>query len=462
MRFAVLAAVLLAPGLAAAQDFESEPADLVFSGRQTTLDQYFEFPLTFNIGAVVQDIGVVGWLDNDSELFVRMEGESNVGWSANGTPGELQHQITPLPAGSEAAMTAAAGVGVDFVLDVDLIFADPGPITFSLLAQDITFQPRIDDFQPFLLPGQNPASLRVEADPVAGQFVIPFDINILDVGVFAASLGIEVTGTPAAFSDVTGLSLETYHDGDTYQVTDPTQPTPIQIYENDGELELETLYELQSSTSIGYNINVSGGLTLNILGADVPITANLLSQYIGFPAAIEQPEYSSDLYTHPLPKISTTIPTIDFGAVDAGNTQTFTFPVDNDGLLGLEGLVTLEGDTVFSASPGQVFAVGGGQDAVILTFAPDSEGEFLGDLVIASNDPLEPEIIVPVRGDGVVGSGNGDGTGGNDDNATDLYGTGQSTLYSACGCASPASTPAGWLPLVGLGLAFGFRRRRES
>jgi len=135
-------------------------------------------------------------------------------------------------------------------------------------------------------------------------------------------------------------------------------------------------------------------------------------------------------------------------------------PFNNNGEMELQGLVGIEGDAVFTASPPELFADAGGQDGLILTFEPYEAGVFEGTVILQTSDPLYPEVTINVIGEGQERNRNG-GSDDPDDNGLVDDGTG--VLYSGCLCNSGASlSPGGVLPwVIGLPL-LGLRRRRRN
>jgi hypothetical protein len=435
LRSFVLVGVLVS-GPAVAQEYESNPALVTFQGSEGVVNQRYEFPLVVDVGFIIDEIGVVASANAGSNLLLEMEGESRVAWPDEFGGGDVVHRIEPLSNGSRLAMTAGVDVGVDFIIGV---FGQD--FNFSLLSESLTFEPEVNGFTPFLLPNQTPNQMRIDADPTGGGLDLPFNFNLFDIGVLGVSIGVVFTATPETFSTVRGVSLTTDYDGDNYRHTDPTTPNSMWIYEHEGSMEMESTYQVDVTTQIGYRFVGSGGLTVEILGSSIPITIEFLNQYINLFAGVERPTYTSGSYTHDLPKVDTPIEEVDFGTIEVGDTQTFTFPVNNDGFLDLEALVGIEGDVEISVAPPQLFAEAGGQDAAILTFAPQEAGDYTATLILQTSDPLDPELRIAVVGKAV--KPDTPDTPFEDDNNTGFEDGGGSSIYNACGCAGGGGAP-GW------------------
>ncbi len=106
----------------------------------------------------------------------------------------------------------------------------------------------------------------------------------------------------------------------------------------------------------------------------------------------------------PVPDISLSTNSLDFGTVPVGSTEVLYFTITNVG----DGDLTI-GDTTQSGSgafqvttwpDGQTLAGEGGMFTVIVEYAPTSDAGDNGSLTIQSNDPDEPEVEVLFVGNG--------------------------------------------------------------
>jgi MYXO-CTERM domain-containing protein len=454
----IVAAVV--PGVAMADDFSSEPQVVAFRGGERVLDRRIDVPLTLDIiQGIIEDFGVVAHVNATSDLYISMEGESQLTWPDPSGAGDVRQTVRPLANGSSIALDSSVQVDVEFTMTVL-----GSQVGFSLWSYALNFRPEVSDFEPFLLPGQQPNQLRVSADPTSGQFVQDLGYTISFGPILSVRPGVVLTLSPNTFSTVRGLSLDTVVGEDTYRYSDPNFPASISIYENTGSVEMMSVYRVSTQTEIGYTLDLVGYVEVELLPGilgdllsfdfDIPLYSTYLPLFTGNADAT----YETRPYVHPLPVAVAGVPSVDFGTINVGDARTFTVPLNNDGQLDLLATATLEGaGGVFEVAPVNLLAGPGGQDAVIITFRPDKEGDFDATLVFTTSDPTEPVLEIPVHGAGQEEEKGGGNGGGNDD---DVYndGGGTTTLYSGCGCASGGGAPG--LALVAL-VAVSARRRRS-
>lgn len=165
--------------------------------------------------------------------------------------------------------------------------------------------------------------------------------------------------------------------------------------------------------------------------------------------------------SHDLPAARPGARTVDFGQVIIGEKSTREFTLSNVGNVELAGRATVEGvGFVMPAETLLVARTNGGaatNQTFAIDFLPTSEGSFSGTLVLETNDPVEPEIRIPMAGAGAnppEDPGTGDPNDpGDGDGLVSLPGRG-------CGCNT--STPAGSVAAFGLlGLVGLLARRRR-
>ncbi len=91
-----------------------------------------------------------------------------------------------------------------------------------------------------------------------------------------------------------------------------------------------------------------------------------------------------------------------FDELLVGEEATWPFTIGNDGEVDLEvESVTVLGD-YFSIDPDDDFTVAPGEEQELtVTFAPEDAGEFDGNVVLVSNDPDTPELIIDISGSAV-------------------------------------------------------------
>ncbi|HMV70259.1 MAG TPA: hypothetical protein PKA64_25690, partial [Myxococcota bacterium] len=436
---------LLVPAVSLAEDYTSEEQLVTFRGGQRVLDQRVPIPLTIDIiQGIIEDAGIVANVNATSDLYISMEGESQLAWPDPSGAGDVRQTIRPLTNGSSIALDSSVQIDVAFTITIL-----GSTVGFSLWSYALNFRPEVTDFEPFLLPGQSPNQLRVSADPTSGQFVQDLGYTISFGPVLSVRPGVILTLRPNTFCTVRGLSLDTMVGDDVYRYTDPNFPASISIYENTGSVEMMSRYRVDTQTEIGYTLDLEGyvevellpGILGDLLSFDFSIP--IYSTYIPLFTGRSEATYETRPYSHPLPVAVAAVPSVDFGEINVGDARTFTVPLNNDGQLDLIATALLDGGgAVFEAAPTDLLARAGGQDAVIITFRPDQEGDFNATLVLSTSDPTEPEIEIPIHGIGKVKrGGNGDGN-GDGDNQDDVYADpGSTTLYSGCGCETGSGAP---------------------
>ncbi len=455
MRSLVLPLALVS-GPAFAQEYFSEPASVVFDGRAVVVDAEYMLPFGTQLDLIIFEfwIGVTVRLVGDAQFALYVEGQSDLSWSADDNlAGVLYHTLTPLAGSGLAALKTSVG----FYITFDLWEGDYGSgsriLSFPLVTQDVVFDLKGGPFTPFMLAGQTPSSQTINTTSSDLAFQVPLTIPIGLGDIAKVTIGTILTGYPATTAIFSGESLVTRAGDEIVQ-----QGGTIQMYEAAPEIELISEYAARVATTIGYVFKVDLFFEIDILGFfKFPITIPLFNQTFPLFSDDVSVPFPTETYTHPLPMIVPSIPAIDFGEITVGEDVDFTYLLNNDGYLALEGLVGIEGDPMFAASPPEFFANDGGQASVVVTFAPDRVGEFYAELVLISNDPYNEYYSIPITGTGVAPTGN---NGGFDDN-DDPYAPGTSQLYSTCGCAAGAWTPAGMAPFLLALPLLAVRRRRK-
>lgn len=461
-RFSVAALVAISwSGSAWAQDFSSETELLTFRAMHPVVDQGYNFPIGLDLDLIFDTywIGVEITLEGLANFGLVMEGESHIDWSTrDGNDGVVYQTIEPLEGGNSIGIEGEANFRVNFDIRQGGVNGSP-VISVGLLSESVLFDVVTQDFVPFLLPGQTPSSESVTSDSQDGAIRLPFDLNILDLGVLSIGAGFEIVGYPTVTSTISGESLATLHENDIFEIDRTGRPTPIQLYEQAPELLLESAYTARIQAFMGYVVTANMSFNITIFGIDIfPLNIPLFNQTFNLFQGDETVHFPTLEYSHPLPMVEVPYDDIDVGAVTVGSSQTFTVPINNDGLLELVGLVGLVGDPAFGAAPPTISASAGSQDAVIITFSPNEEREYTGMLLLETSDPVVPLLEIPIVGVGKAPVSDDPFGGDNDDNPFET--PGGSSLYSACGCASGQTGPTRAAPLAGLLLLLGLRRRR--
>lgn len=456
MRSLALPLALLS-GPAFAQEYYSEPATVVFDGRGVVVDAEYMLPFGTTLDLIIAEfwVGVTVRLTGDAEFALYLEGQSDISWSLDDNlPGALYHTLTPLIDSGLAALKTSVGFNITFDLWEGNYGSGSRILSFPLVTQDVVFDLKGGPFTPFMLPGQTPSSqtIRTTSDDLAFRVPLAIPIGLGDIANI--KIGTILTGYPATTAIFSGESLVT-RAGDEIVQAGGT----IQMYEGMPEIELLSEYAARVATNIGYVFKVDLFFEIEILGFfTFPITIPLFNQTFPLFSDDVAVPFATEKYAHPLPMIVPTVPSIDFGEITVGDDIDFTYLINNDGYLSLEGLVGIEGDPVFSATPPEFYANDGGQASVVVTFTPDKVGEFYAELLLISNDPYNEYYTIPITGTGVAPAPD-DGGFDDDDNP---YAPGGSSLYSTCGCAAGAWTPSGLAPLLVVLPLLAVRRRRQA
>ena len=461
---AIAAIVASLPQIAWADEYSSTTEFLSFDGT-ADLAQYSGWEIVESVNAGPATIGVRIAMNPTGIFDVRMEAESDVSWRSD-EPGILEHMITPLPGSGSALLQSAFTLYGDFTLDINIFGQGIQAINFRFLSIETEFALEENAFDPFLLSGQTPSFLQVQPTPTSGGFDRLIPLFAIPIGLgpvtFTVGANLRLIGTPNSQLNIFGDRLLTEVGIDFFETTDYLTPAWIELWEKTDELDARAEYFGTANFFIEYRIDVAvqvpvgveifgfgiinTSFEFNIWGIDLPVV----------PAYNQTVTFNSIDFAHPLPILTTPIPAINFGNVDVGDSIRFQYPLDNDGKLDLIGVVGIDGDPDFEASPPSFLVVPGGQEVALVTFTPSTRGAFEGFLLLESNDPVEPVKRVPITGTGVIPDESGDGWGPDTPG-----GGGVGTFYSACGCAAGAWSLPGMAPMFLVGLTVLARRRRR-
>lgn len=456
LAISILAASLAVAPVASAQEYASEPQPVKLEGKGAVIDKTYTLPFGTSLDVIIAEfwVGVTVKLVGDAEFGLYLEGLSNLTWSGDdGLAGVLYHVLEPL----EGSGLAGLKTLVQFNITFDVFEGGPPGsgsrlVSFPLLAQDVVFDLKGEPFTPFMLPGQSPASQRIQTTSDDLAFRVPLLIPIGLGDIASINVGTILIGYPVASATFSGEHLVT-RAGDEIVQAGGT----IQMYEPMPAMDLISEYAARVQSNIGYMFKVNLFFEIEVLGLfSFPITIPLFDQVFPLFSDDVTVPFPTETYTHPLPMVVPTVPAVDFGEVEVGERVTFNYLINNDGYLAAEGLVGIEGDTAFSASPPEFFMNDGGQASVVVTFEPAEIGDFVGNLVLVTNDPYNEYVQIPISGVGVLPSSDNDG-GFGDDGGFDSPG---SSIYSTCGCASSTWTAAGLAPFLVVVPLVARRRRR--
>jgi MYXO-CTERM domain-containing protein len=424
--------------------FASVVPATAFAWDSTVDNVEFKGETTLFQGAEYAQYAPIDWLpvtvgfsvDANAKVGVDMKAHSDLSW-----PTALTHQWEGITRGGTAKLDATASV------NVTLVNTDTGSTILSFPITGYAWAGE-EKFDSLLLPG---------GVNVAGVDIIPTDFIRLDytfddvaaaVGFdgFDLDLTVGVKLTPDCHVDISGTKVST----DGVDITSRTGEAVLDLpSSHNGKYPLTSAWEGVASGYFDINIDffISASGDINIPEMSFTITSFDLAQSDGkFAATTAQ-------YTHPLPAINVRS-SVDFGDVEVGGEpKEIEIPVQNLGNIDLEGDVTFDGDAAFQiVGTDEILVNGNASDVIVVEFLPEEGGDFEGTLVFATNDPMMPEVEVPVFGTGIapeVDDDNNEG-GGNGDLET-----------RGCGCnTTPAAMPFGVFAASMLGMLA--RRRRKA
>jgi hypothetical protein len=105
------------------------------------------------------------------------------------------------------------------------------------------------------------------------------------------------------------------------------------------------------------------------------------------------------------PSISANQDALDFGTIMVGSNSEFVLTISNVGELDLLiNEISVIGEGFNIDFEGEFVIESGGNEEVIVTFAPEERGEYNGTLIIVSNDPFLNEISIELTGFGIPAS----------------------------------------------------------
>ncbi len=162
-------------------------------------------------------------------------------------------------------------------------------------------------------------------------------------------------------------------------------------------------------------------------------------------------------YVFPIPWMSASPTSHDFGEQLIQTTVFFELETDNNGLLDLEGTAHINGDEAFEVWPEVLYAPAESFDGLFITFTPLKPGEYSAVVTLETNDPHQLTVEIPVTGIGITPKTDIDPEGADDDNS----GNNIIESVSTCGCATQ---PLGrsLAPLLLLTVLLPLRRREPA
>jgi len=401
--------------------YESEPQELVFHDE---FDVFAGLEYTTGWLPAGSPVATQFYIASEGGAFTDMAAVSTLTW-----PETLTHTITGVPGSGRFSLLTDLDVVAEVQVDV---FGYNG--TWEVWSTGLEMSDSVA-FDPTLLAGSEPDSLTLSSEGVGLE---PADVEL---GLFpGVSLQFTAELFPRSEASLYGLRIET---NDTVMDTEG-QSFFLEVPEGDpGQLDLVSTYVAWIDASLNLVIQPTMSFCVEIIGCydvasfDIPITLADVS---------EEHAFEPVSYTHPLPAIELHNLTHDFGNVRLGELVTLELPIENTGLLDLEGTLSVEGSDALSVFPSNIYAAPGGADGVVVMFAPTQEGEMSALVVVETNDPRRPRIEIPVGGLGLLPG---------------VEPGGDTEPIKTCGCALAPTSLAVWPTLLGLGLVVSARRRRR-
>ncbi len=150
--------------------------------------------------------------------------------------------------------------------------------------------------------------------------------------------------------------------------------------------------------SVPEDPHVEGASSYNGVSRGVDLTGNYAC--VSFNAGLRI--FDVAYFTNPQPEIAVSHEILEFGEVEFGRCVGLPLTITNNGISNLTVYdISTTGD-YFTVSFGDEFILP--QDAnqiIYVTFAPRATGDLNGQLVISSDDPVNPEVTVDLTGTGV-------------------------------------------------------------
>jgi len=383
-----------------------------------------------------------GVLPAGSPLGVRFVVASNGGWQTDVDawsdlwwPDALSHELTGGP--EDGSMRLATHLTLAAQVVVDLSAIGQGTVYVNVWndAVDLSAETTFDGL--------------LLADSASPQVAVSTDGDVIGPWQYTQTLftGVDLVFSarayPKAHATLTGEEIDTEDGtGTTWAYANEADVGQFDVPLDDpGQLALSST--LWAQLDAGFDLVVEPQVQvcapvigcLNLASFQIPIPLTSVSQ--------ERAMGPVD-YAHPLPALDVDPSPHDFGEVLVGNTANFQVPLGNLGLLDVQGGASLQGDTdAFTVFPASFYAPVDGQDGVVVSFTPPSEGTWTAVLTLDSDDPARPSVTIPLQGTGYV---------------PDTTPPPTVSVDNGCGCATggPGGSAFGVLVL----LAFAMRRRR--
>ncbi len=288
-------------------------------------------------------------------------------------------------------------------------------------------------FDPLVLSDSVPDYVSIDEEG-QGTTVISYEFTVLEV--VDIILDVDLAATMAT----TFAGIEINH-GDQTQLLE-AESVVLDVPDN-GYIEVDSTYVGAWESAMEILIQPGVEVCVAVLGCyewddvfDIPVDMGSNS--------LEAP-FDTLEYEFLLPVMTPPDESYDFGEVYVDTLANWNVEIINGGVELLMGEAGVTGSEYFAVYPDFVLADAESYDGMVVTFGPESAGEFSATLLLATNDPSNPTYSIALTGIGI-------------EEADEVIETIPAEV--GCGCASSQRTAS---PLWLLGLAaMALLRRREQ
>jgi len=409
---------------------KSNDEDILFTGN----GQLFS-GLEYDTGVfpLIDEAGVRFFVDSDADFSFEMEGRSSMEW-----PDALSHSWDQTDNGGTVLINTTTDIVAQVAGEIYGI-----AFTYNVWSESISWE-GVEDFSSILMPKARQPSVNIKV-PGTDFYSISETVNV------AEGLDITIGGKifPQLDATMQGVSITT----DDQVVTELNETAVLGAPKaNPGYASVDSVWKGILTGNISLRIvpwisvyYADWGMEFGPIEYDIPI--NLFD---------DTAEIESDKarFNHDLPAIQTNLVSLDFGNVQLGSIARKEIQINNLGEVKLDGEASTA-EELFFVSDALISAAALSRDAVTVEFIPTEAGTFQGELVLNTNDPVRPQLVIPLVGTAVDSPvGNPDDNNGSDrPNVTAPVGCG-------CSVAPVGGAPFGLLSLLA-GAGFIVRRRRS-
>lgn len=375
-------------------------------------------------------------VDTDAMLDLTLLGDA----ALTGQQTELEHAWTGLTDGGNANVD----VRTDILFDA---YVDFGSFVWSNRVWGQSFNwSGASTFDSLLIAGGSMLGnvAITPTDFVDVGFEVPLDTDL----VFSFDGRI----APDFSAALTGTNIVTNDAAVTFQGEQAAVETPDT---NRGTMPVDAQWRGTATSTFGLDITLEVGACYDSWGC---ISTG---DFLTYPWQLQQGEVAllaTSHFDHALPAVDVRTTTIDLGDIEVGDSDSVDITIRDLGDVKLVGQVEVDGegfDVVTST-----FTATQDDDAVItVVFTPEDEGSSVGTITLHTNDPVRPEVVVPVRGEGfVIETPVVDEPG---DDTSDPVGLEPGDeVAGGCGCSSQPGNASGAVGLIGLAILLARRARR--